>query len=820
MAGQANNLFLEEWLLSSSGASGSISADVSSASSSARAIIQAWAELRDSLKNHVFQPHHLHSLRILLGSRASLHVADPQAKLLLSILSAGNLTLPQEAFPLLLRLLYIWVRKSFRPSLALIDSAVEVISHFLTTEFGSKKTPELLSEGVILLGALSFVPSAPDTAKRLCLKLLCRLLEDECRFVGLHDGLIANILAGIGYALCCSVNVHFVRILNSLLGLWGKEDGPRANISSGLMILHLVEWALSGFIKLHSVEKLQNFVEALETSKANGTQASIVMFAGGVLRALNRSVPSGQAVQILSRLRISAESCLESVTQDLISKTRDFFNFNNDRSSSLLLQCISLALARGGSVSAQPSLFISLAAALLTEIFPLRYLYSKILESKYDSSAGLVHSEIKEHLSSAVFREAGPATAVLCNQYVFADEENKAIVENKIWCFCQDLYSLHRQVALLLRGTEDELLRDIEKIAESAFLMVVVFSLSVTKHKLNPNFSSETQKETSLSILVSLSCIEYFRRIRLPEYMDTVRAVVASVQENDAACISFVESMPSYDDLTNAKEFLQKVEYTWFKDQVQTARVLFYLRVTPMCIERVRGPVFGRIIAPTIFLYMGHPNGKVARASHSLFVAFVSSGKDSEERSLLKEQLAFYYIQRSLLGYPDFTPFEGMASGIAALVRNLPAGSAAAFYCIHSLVDKAKRLCSDVSREKAEIWKNWQGESDPCKKLLELLLRLISLVDIQVLPDLMKLLSQLIVQLPKDGQTAVLNDLYTQVAESEDVTRKPTLVSWLQSVSYLCSQIESGSAVIKGTENEESLPSANSSNPDRFIARL
>lgn len=48
--------------------------------------------------------------------------------------------------------------------------------------------------------------------------------------------------------------------------------------------------------------------------------------------------------------------------------------------------------------------------------------------------------------------------------------------------------------------------------------------------------------------------------------------------------------------------------------------------------------------------YMGHPNRKVARASHSLFVAFVSSEKisDGNERRLLKEQLVFYYMQRSL----------------------------------------------------------------------------------------------------------------------------------------------------------------------------
>ena len=52
----------------------------------------------------------------------------------------------------------------------------------------------------------------------------------------------------------------------------------------------------------------------------------------------------------------------------------------------------------------------------------------------------------------------------------------------------------------------------------------------------------------------------------------------------------------------------------------------------------------------------------------------------------------------------------------------------------------------------------------------------------------MKLLAQLIVRLPKDEQNVVLDELFQHVAESDDVTRKPTLVSWLQSLSYLCSQ--------------------------------
>ena len=47
--------------------------------------------------------------------------------------------------------------------------------------------------------------------------------------------------------------------------------------------------------------------------------------------------------------------------------------------------------------------------------------------------------------------------------------------------------------------------------------------------------------------------------------------------------------------------------------------------------------------------YIRHPSGKVAGASHSVFVAFISSRKDNQDdRVLLKEQLVFYYIQRAL----------------------------------------------------------------------------------------------------------------------------------------------------------------------------
>lgn len=825
MARQVNTLFLEQWLRTNSGV---INHTVSghSSSSSARAIIQAWSELRDSLQNQTFRPHILQSLKTLLNSQASLHVADPQAKLLLSVLSSQGFDLPSESYPILLRLLYIWIRKSVRPSSELVDSAVGVISRVFATEFGLKKSPSFFAEGLLILGAISFVPVVSESSKIVCLELLCRLLEEDYQLVRSCEEIIPDVLAGIGYALSSSLDVHFGTVLDFLLGIWGKGDGPSITVPSALMILHLIEWVVSGYIKSRYFKKIEAFSQGtFGTLKANYVPFALVMVAAGVLRA-SRHAANVQGLEIISTLRISAENQIVLIAQNLISKTKGFVNLNNDPTDCLILQCMSLALARSGTVPFSAPVLFCLTSALLREIFPLRHLYMQILQFLHSSGSELGLNEIKKHLDSVLFKEAGAITSVFCSQYVSADEESKSLVESLMWGYCQEVYSGHRQVALLLRERKDEVLADLEKIAESAFLMVVVFALAVTKHRLNSNFSQELQREKSVQILVSFSCLEYFRRIRLPEYMDTIRRVVACVQENESACISFMESMPTYVDLTTWQDFpsKKKMEDVWCKDEVQTARSLFYVRVIPTFIERLPAAVFRRVVAPTMFLYMGHPNGKVARASHSMFVAFVSSGKDLEdERVLLKEQLVFYYMQRSLEGYPGITPFEGMASGVAALVRHLPAGSPATFYCIHCLVDKANKLCSDASTLKADEWKNWQGGPEPCKKILELLLRLISLVDIQVLPALMKSVAQLIVQLPKTGQNMVLNELYAQVAESDDVTRKPTLVSWLQSLSYLCSQAKSEVVTSRGSERKENSASPGTTEPlnwDRPNARL
>lgn len=785
MAKQSQYFFLEEWLRNTIITGNNKGGLVHPSSFSAQAIIQAWAELRDSLQCQSFHAHHLQALKLLVNSQASLHVADPQAKLLLSILSLQNLSLPQETYPLFFRLLYIWLRKS-RQSSQVVESAIDILLHLISSQSHSDRSPLFLSEGILLLGAISFQTSLTDKSIRVCLEFLCKLLEEDCRDILLSDELVSNVLAGIGYALSSSMSIYFGNIIDILFRFWGQEDGPSGTISQGLMLLHLIEWVLSNSLRLQSLDKIDLVKEVLETVSPTYSSFAVVMAAAGTLRAINRSGLSG-----FMHLANTAEGRIEILARDLVSRTECLGHSENNPKLNLLLQCIALALARSGSVAYRDSLLVSLSLALLTEVFPLQRIYDKVIKL-HKEKWNLVLNEVEEHISSVIFKEAGAITRILCNQYASANDYTRVFVENLIWDYCQKVYLWHRQATLVLLGCQDKLISELEKVAESVFLMVVVFALGVTKHRLDSRVNQEIQLQVSVRILIALSCMEYFRRMRLPEYLDTIRDVIVSVQENESACVSFVESIPSYDDLTHnhGSSNMAKLLSVWSIDEVQTARIIFYMRVIPTCIEQLPAPVFRKVVAPTMFLFLGHPNGKVARYAHSMFVAFISSGKDpsQNERDSLKEQLVYYYIQRSLEAFPGITPFEGMASGVVALVRYLPAGCPSIFYCIHGLVEKVNTLCSAVNREDVDLWNHWEGELEPSKKVLDLLLRLLSLVDIQVLPSLMKSLAQLIVRLPVNGQSMLLNQLYQQIAESDDVIRKPALISWLQSLSYLCSQ--------------------------------
>eukprot|EP00252_Welwitschia_mirabilis_P024530 TRINITY_DN7313_c0_g1_i2.p1 TRINITY_DN7313_c0_g1~~TRINITY_DN7313_c0_g1_i2.p1 ORF type:complete len:216 (+),score=42.46 TRINITY_DN7313_c0_g1_i2:245-892(+) len=153
----------------------------------------------------------------------------------------------------------------------------------------------------------------------------------------------------------------------------------------------------------------------------------------------------------------------------------------------------------------------------------------------------------------------------------------------------------------------------------------------------------------------------------------------------------------------------------------------------------------------------------------------------------LKEQLVVYYLERALEAYPQLTPFEALGSGVVALVEHLPAGSPAIHFCVDGLVRKFKQLYdSEFPANSTKHEERWQ-ESESAKNMRLLLQHLILVIDIQVLPDLLRLLAQLTIELPASLRDTALGDMFDLVSGSDDVVRKPTLVPWLQSLSYICS---------------------------------
>ncbi|XP_042388079.1 uncharacterized protein LOC121980189 [Zingiber officinale] len=607
---------------------------------------------------------------------------------------------------------------------------------------------------------------------------------------------IALIILTIGYGISrAEDDRRVVRILESLFRTWDSAAGGiRPSLSHGLMVLSLSEWCATGFLLSKSWSRIESLHRGSSVDRckprADSAPFLVLMASAGVLLAFRSN-----GVEISPPLGKSLELSISFVAESIISRSGSDSDADASDNSGVLLQCLAMALAWSGPIIPNVSVLRCLCLALLNEIFPVHFVTEMSLDSE---NRNVATNKVKEHLNSILFKQAGAVTRVFCNQYAATDDITKETVEKHLWDYSLELYSNLRLAVLVHRGKSDELLAGFEKIAEAAFLMIVVFAAEVSKHKLNSKTSNEFRPEVSSQILITFSCIEYLRRIRLPEYTQAVRRAVLTIQENAPSCVSFVESMPPYGELTKSQGSiaLVRMRYNWSQDEVQTARISFYLRVLPACISLVPTAMFGERIAPTMFLYMQHPNEKVIRASHSVFVSFVSSSKDSDQndRNALKEQLVFYYMHRALEVYPQINSFDGLTSGVTALVRHLPAGSPSIFYCVHSLVEKASELCRGAMSEDPTMWKNWEGNSGPPKKTIDLLLHLIYLIDIQALPYLLKQLAELMIQLPKDGQNALLDEMYSQVAESDDVTRKPVLVSWLQSLSYLCSQKTSPAA--------------------------
>ncbi|VAI42805.1 unnamed protein product [Triticum turgidum subsp. durum] len=574
-------------------------------------------------------------------------------------------------------------------------------------------------------------------------------------------------------------------------GNLGSDHGGDDPVVAVSRILENMERLVSGFVESRRMRKVQVLFEVISPEKCESEGYVLfpaVMAACGGLRAL-RVASVRHRLDFAPRLKEAPERTIRFAARRAAVEGRP-----DDDQRRVLLQCVALGLTQCGPVASNDSVLRCVLMALLEELLPLPRLLRISVKSPDGNSAELAKNQVMQHQDSVLFKEAGPVTWVLCNQYSFADEKTKDYVETRVCEYAQELYHHLRAAVLLHQAKRNGLLAEIDKIAEAAFFMIVSFAAEVAKHRLDANSSGGFQPEVAVRILVEFSCVEHLRRLRLPEYTEAIRRAVVVNQDNAAASALFVESMPSCAELTTKPDLLtlDGTRYICYTDEVQTSRILFYLRVMPTCINLIPTHLIRDKLSPVIFLYIQHSNEKITRAVHSVMVSFLSSGNDTDQddRVALKEQLAFDYIRRSLEAYPGVTPFDGLASGVAALVRHLPAKSPAILFCIHSLVVKAKDLCSTAMIQDRSLWRSWEESTEPCKKILDLLLRLIFLADIQSFSYLLKELAEFVTSLPKEGQDVLLDDMHAHVAESDDVVRKPVLVSWLQSLSYISSQAD------------------------------
>lgn len=855
---------LEEWLENMSSFGRSSSSTATTTAVTARDIAQSWSTLRDCLQRQggVVGVGHLLALQKLHHSRLSLHVAEPQAKLLISLLSSAHVAASDpptlgRACALAMLILAIWVRKSSRRSQShevfLLQSAVDV-----ACKLTSDNQSLFVSERILLLGCLSAAPLVSPDSRRLCQEVVVELVGKEKEvIIVMSQGRLAEALAGAGYALfSCDHASLFQSILDSLLSLWTAHDGLYACLPHGLMLLHLMEWTGLNLIKLQTanrgmmmgfsvVDKMNVFCVELPKMARLGVTAlsfTAVMAAGGLLRASYNKLPEDFA--FLEQLKSSMEETIVTVAGNVVlnfgpmaERPGNFmlgadsvqfaeWVFGKEGTAGLapatrpILQCVAVAVSRCQGISFHANILLCLVVSLLIESFPLQDIYSSKIMSFPDISALGEMEELGKHISSILFKEAGAMTRAMCNQYCSASRELKQLVQHLMWEFSQALYGKHRIFRIRLNSsqqTEDRKRKyheAMEKITEIAFFMLVMFLSIATKNDFFAS-SSDFQEQLSVITLDALSCVEYFRHMQLQEYSDMVKRTVSCVSKSASACASLVRRLPSYDDLTqwSGSSKLRCSEYCWYKDEVQTARVFFYLRILPTCLARIPDEVFGMELAPLMFLYMQHPDQNIARGSHAVFVTFMSvknlsmdsSHNKKDDTISLKEQLVVYYIQRALEAYPRLTPFEGLSSGVQALVKYLPAGSPAIVFCINSLVQKSHSLYNANSTSNIGQDAEVEGESESAKNLQGLLLHLIFLVDIQVLPDLLKLLAQLIIGLPEGVRNMLLGEAYDLVAGSDDAVRKPILVPWLQSLSLICSQLSSGTSKSKETRERSSI---------------
>ncbi|KAH8944402.1 hypothetical protein BDL97_13G108100 [Sphagnum fallax] len=893
---------LEEWLVkasapppSSVAASGAAAASSSGASSRtsnigppARQIAQVWGEIRACLQRGELEPAHAEALSVIHHYRKSLHIADPQVKLLVGILTGvgcKDTQLLGQARASVALVLCAWLHKLLAHPLSATGAAPPMQQSYestlaLVVENTCKALQDFpvsdayVCEAILLLGKSSGAPQSSQSLRQQCRQVVA--LELVKRKSVIVQRSVWNAIAGAGYAMA---GVHdgtaaMASIFRALLSLWSFESKGREKtvedyppLHDVLMVFHLLEYqglALSASAfsstlsssqqrdNLRSEEedrtrKLWNLVAHAMTdaSSPHATQCTALMAAAGLRQGLdprrqetltqkNSAIrhhhPREEWHDILHSLDELVIGFCEKALGSL-QRIRGFSdpsdtNWGFVNQAMLLrdtgdfvkqlqhkLRCISLAVSRNRFFPPNSLILQSLVIVLLNDLLSLHNIYiaqtndlqrqMMTMDSHHTGSAlgvALEHLEMK--VKGTLFQEVGAIARALCEQYKLANEETQVHTELGLWAFLQDLYTNHRCFRSLSGRAPEASTGALEKVLISTFMTVLMFfSRAIEDTTAGCKMFGG---ERAAQALDCLSCVEFCRHVQMQEYGALVKRTVLLVSMNQTATIAFVRFLPPYNSIIHGPGNPQVNErvYHWSLDEVQTARMSFYLRVLPLCLRKLPEAIFANTVAPIMFLYLQHPLEAVAKASHSLFASFLTTEtEDKVKYSLtalgneppeaeLREQLAVYYIERALEKFPAGTLFDALVFGIAAIMYQLPPGSPAAVHCIQVLVQKAIALQSMQNQSKSQEERSDKGVdmSEDAEKIQLLLLHLILRVDLQILPELLKQMARLILGLPTEAaRSAALEDAFEIITSTNDYTRKPMIIPWLQSLAFLSS---------------------------------
>lgn len=342
------------------------------------------------------------------------------------------------------------------------------------------------------------------------------------------------------------------------------------------------------------------------TNNAHPVQCSSVMASVGLLRSLYRwdqgnrkrgIIPSSSPAHhhhhqqqhkwftVMWKLQnIVVEICEQAVIPNVeISHT-----FLADDVSSLqagnrsLCRCVSAAVSRCRALPPHPSILRCLVFSIFGDALSLDTLYSvfttelatgglvgddgrqqasqqqsaseeeKMLPGGNTGDLGHTWHAFQGHVDGFLLKEIGAVVRVMCDQYRLASGDLQRQTESLVSEYARNLYERHRLLVAVSQASRKEgwsqYRETLEKVLETAFMTIVIFFFTAVGEPVLMNGNGGSEAELAALALDCLSCIEFFRRVRLREFSILVQRSVSHVAASEAASVLLARLLPPQEE--------------------------------------------------------------------------------------------------------------------------------------------------------------------------------------------------------------------------------------------------------------------------------